>query len=78
MNRSHFAKHFCQNLPNIFVTGCQVGTNRATATMEMMVTVSVVLAQVRPMVPPLQLEMSLVVASISLMGRVFIPKMEYI
>ena len=48
------------------------------ATMETMVTVSVVLAQVRPMVPPLQLEMSLVVASISLMGRVFIPKMEYI
>ena len=47
-------------------------------TMVTMVTVSVVLAQVRPMVLPLQLEMSLVVASISLMGRVFIPKMEYI
>ena len=76
MNR--FAKYFCQYLLNVFVIGCQVGINRATATMEMMVTVSVVLAQVRPMVQLLQLEMSLVVASISLMGRVFIPKMEYI
>ena len=62
----------------MFLTGCQAGTNRAIDTMEMMVIVSVVLVQVRPMVPPLQLEMSLVVASISLMGRVFIPKMEYI
>ena len=69
---------FVYIFPNIFVTGYQVGTNRATATMEMMVTVSVVLAQVRPMVQHLRLEMSLVVASISLMGRVFIPKMEYI
>ena len=70
---------FVDIFPNIIVTGCQVGTNRAMATtMEMIDTVSVVLVQVRPMVPPLQLEMSLVVASISLMGRVFIPKMEYI